>query len=124
MKLLKILNATVFLLATSLVMSIFYEGVTLQWYNFVAVLMIITDIAFIVTTILNLIVNKKKNIIFFMNIFSIIFICIVIIMKIVSIPYPKWGLIIWNFYILYFYGIQITVNIYKKLRHKNSEVNL
>ena len=115
----KILNTIVFLLATALVMSIFYEGVTLQWYNFVAILMIITDIAFIVTTILNLIVNRKIKILFWMNIFSVIFISIVVIMKIASIPYPQWGLIIWNFYILYFYGIQAIINAYKYFKSKN-----
>ena len=93
-----------------LVISIFYEGITLKWYAFVPVLMLITDFCFIVATILNLIINRKVKILFWFNIFSCLLIGIAVIMKIMRLDYPQWGLVFWNFYILYFYGIQtITV---------------
>ena len=107
MKFLNLLNTLVFLFGTAVVMSIFYEGVTLQWYGFVSIFMLITDIAFIVATILNLIFQRKVKILLWFNIFSLIFISIVLFMKFIGIPYPAWGLVLWNFYIMFFYGIQV-----------------
>ena len=107
MKFLNLLNTLVFLLAAVVVMSIFYEGVTLQWYDFVPVLVLTADIAFILATILNLIFNRNVKVVFWFNIFSIVLIGIAIIMKIAAIPYPLGGLVLWNFYILFFYGIQV-----------------
>ena len=114
MKFLNLLNTLVFLLATVVVMSIFYEGVTLQWYNFVPILVLTTDIAFILATIINLIFNRKVKIVFWFNIFSIVLIGIAIIIKIAAIPYPLWGLVLWNFYILFFYGIQVFAIVSRK----------
>jgi hypothetical protein len=119
MKILNIINSIVFLFATAVVMSVFYEGVVLKWYTFVPVLMIVTDVSFIVATILNIAFNRKIKIVFFFNIFSALFIGIAIIMKILYIPYPQWGMVIWNFYILYFYGTQVVICIYKYIHLEN-----
>ena len=118
MRFLQALNAFVFLSATILVMSIFYEGATLEWYAFVPILMIITDVSFIAATILHLLINRKVKLLLCFNVFSALLIGIVIIMKILSIPYPQWGLVLWNFYILYFYGTQMLIHVYKHTRSR------
>jgi hypothetical protein len=118
MKVLKVINALVFLFASTLVMSIFYEGLMLEWYNIVPILILITDISFFIATLLNIIINRKIKIIFMFNLLSIIIICVAIIMKIFNIIYPQWSLLLWHFYILYFYGIQTVLCIYKYMQSK------
>ncbi|MCL1947842.1 MAG: hypothetical protein FWF51_11950 [Chitinivibrionia bacterium] len=120
MKILNVINSFVFLFATATIMSIFYEGVVLKWYAFVPVLMIVTDVSFIVATILNILFNRKIKILFFFNIFSTFIICIAIIMKILNILYPQWSLVFWNFYIAYFYGTQVIICIYKYVYLRNN----
>jgi hypothetical protein len=117
-KAVKIINSIVFIFFTFVVMSIFYEGLVLEWYSFVALLIIISDIFFIIATILNIIVNRKIKIIFFFNIFSICIICVAIILKIINVDYPKWSILIWNFFILYFYGVQFVFFINKYIQLK------
>ena len=123
-KIINVINSLIFILATVVVMSIFYEGLTLKWFDFVAVFILITDIFFIIATVLNLIFNKKKGLIFYFNVFSVLFIVIAIIMKIFNITYPQWGMIVWNFYILYFYGTQTVIFIYKYMQNKTGEKDI
>ena len=118
MKIINVVNTFVFLFATTVVMAIFYEGITLKWYSIVPMLIIITDIAFIIATILNIILNHKTKILFALNLFSILIICVAIIMKILNIKYPEWSLLIWNFYILYFFGAQVLLHINKYIQKK------
>ena len=118
MKILTIVKFLVFLSASALNMSIFYEGLVLKWFDFVTVLMLITDISFILATVLNLLLNRKNRIIFSLNILSVLFIFIALIMTILRIDYPKWCFIVWNFYILYFYGTQVTIHVYKCIKSK------
>ena len=118
MKILRIVNFLVFLSASAFNMSIFYEGLVLKWFDFVTVLMFITDVSFILATVLNLLSNRKNRIIFILNIFSVLFILIAIVMTILKIDYPKWCFILWNFYILYFYGTQATIHVYKCIKSK------
>jgi hypothetical protein len=118
MKIINVVNTLVFLFASTLVISIFYEGLMLEWYNIVPVLILITDVNFVIATILNIIINRKKRIIFMFNLFSIIIICVATIMKIFNIAYPQWSLLLWHFYILYFYGTQTVLCIYKYTQSK------
>jgi hypothetical protein len=113
MKFLNIINAIVFLFITVVVASIFYEGLTLKWYSFVPILMITTDVLFILATILNLICNRKNKLIFRFNIFSAIFIVIALISKFAGIKHPEWAGTIWHFYILFLYGTQVIIFLYK-----------
>jgi hypothetical protein len=113
MKFINAINSIVFLFATALIMSIFYEGLLLKWYDFVPVLILVTDISFIIATILNLIFNRNKKVLLYLNIFSALFIVIAVIIRIFNITYPQWGMILWNFYILYFYGTQTVICIHK-----------
>ena len=118
MKILNVINSFVFLFATATIMSIFYEGLVLKWFTFVPFLMIVTDVSFIVATVLNILFNRKTKILFFLNIFSVVFIGIAIIMLILNIPYPHWSLVFWNFYILYFYGTQSIICICKYIHSR------
>ena len=112
-KFINIINSLVFLSASMLVISIFYEGLTLKWYAFVPILIVVTDFGFIAATVLNLIINRKVKLLFWFNIFSGLLICVAVIMKIMRMDYPQWTLVFWHFYILYFYGIQTITAIYK-----------
>jgi len=118
MRILAVVNFLVFLLALTLNISIFYEGVILKWFDFVSVLILITDISFIVATVLNLLLNRRNKIILFLNILSALFICIAVVIAVLKIDYPKWCFVFWNFYILYFYGTQATIYIYKCIKSK------
>ena len=124
MKIINVINSIVFLFATALVIFIFYEGLMLKWYAVVPILILVTDISFIVATVLNLVFNRSKKLVFYFNIFSALFIVIAVIMKIFDITYPQWGMIIWNFYILYFYGTQTVICIYKYMCSKIGVKNL
>jgi hypothetical protein len=122
MKILRTMNFLVFLLVSIVIISIFYEGVTLKWYPIVPILIIIADISFIVATILNIIFNRKVKILLYFNTFSVLFIVIAVIMKIFNITYPHWGFVLWNFYILYFFGAQVVINIYKNIQYRSKNV--
>jgi len=123
-KTINIINTLVFLFATLVVMSIFYEGLMLKWYDVVPAFILVTDISFIIATVFSLIFSIKKGLIFYFNVFSALFIVIAIIMKVFNITYPQWGVIIWNFYILFFYGTLTVVFIYKYIQNKTGEKNV
>ena len=118
MKILNVINFIVFLFATILIASIFYEGLTLKWYDFVPIFLLGTDGFFILATILNLLLNRKNKAIFYLNIFSLILISIMLIFEFLKIDHPHWGVTAWYFYILYFYGTQVIVHIYKYVHSK------
>ena len=120
MKFINIINAIVFIFAAVLIILVFYEGMTLKWYDCVALFLIATDILFILATILNVIFNKKNKKIFYLNIFSIIIILVMFILKFLKIEHPKWGVTLWYFYILFLYGIQTLIYIYKYICSKNT----
>ncbi|MCL2597264.1 MAG: hypothetical protein FWD66_06345 [Paludibacter sp.] len=107
----KILNVTTFALASVTVASIFYEGMILEWLSFVGILIPLTDILFLLATIVGIFYYKKHKMLFISHLFSIFIICIGIIITIIfGKDMPKWLFVIWEFYILYFYG---TISIKK-----------
>jgi len=124
MKKINVINSIVFLFATAVIISIFYEGLTLKWYAVVPVIMFITDICFIIATAINLIFNRNKKLFFSLNIFSALFIVTAIVMKIFNFAYPQWGIVFWNFYILYFYGTQTLIWIFEYIQSKTGGRNV
>ena len=118
-KILNVINLILFISVAFCIMAIFYEGLTLKWYSFVPVLMIMSDGFFIIATIMNLVVKRKVKLLLQLNIFSAIIILIAFITKFMGIEHPKWCVTIWYFYILYLYGIQVLLNIYSKIHSKN-----
>jgi hypothetical protein len=107
----RIFHIIVFVFATLTVGSIFYEGQTLQWYPFVPILILATDVLFIISTILNLVFFRKQKVMFFINIFSAVLIALAVIMKMMNLDYPAWTILVWNFYVLYLYGYLVMKKI-------------
>lgn len=105
----KILNYFVFIATTIAIAGVFYEGMALKWFDIVGVFIMIMDVLFIVSTLINLFVSRKTKW-FYVNIFSILMIVVAIVMKLCAISYPIWSLVLWYFYIWFVYGIQITRN--------------
>jgi hypothetical protein len=97
-------------------MSIFYEGMTLKWYNYVTILLLCTDGIYFIATVLNLLFNRNNKVFFYFNIFSVILIIVMLIMKFLKIEHPNWAVTFWYFYILYLYGIQVLIDILNIIR--------
>lgn len=105
----KILNYIVFIATTIAIAGVFYEGMALKWFDIVGVFILIMDVSFIISTLVNLFVGRKTKWIY-VNIFSILMIIVALVMKLFAITYPIWSLVLWYFYIWFVYGIQITSN--------------
>ena len=105
----KLLNYFVFSATTLAIAGVFYEGMALRWFNIVGVFVIVMDVSFIMSTIVNLFAYRKTKWIY-INVFSSFMIIVAIAMKLCSISYPIWSLVFWYFYIWFVYGLQITCN--------------
>jgi hypothetical protein len=112
--LIKILSIITFALGTLTVANIFYEGLILKWLDYVGTLILLTDIAFLLATIAGLFYYKKHKLLFISHLFSAIIIVIAIIIAIFKIDFSKWLFMLWEFYILYFYGIIVAKKLWKK----------
>ena len=111
-KLIKILSIITFLLATATIASIAYEGMMLKWFSFVRYLILTTDILFLITTIIGIFYYKSDKNLFISHILSIFVILIGIIMTLIfGKDMPKMLFLLWEFYILYFYGIMVIKNV-------------
>jgi hypothetical protein len=106
--LIKALSIITFTLSTITVASIFYEGLILKWLDYVGSLILLTDIAFLLATVAGLFYYKKHNLLFLCHLFSAIIIVIAILLALFKIEFSKWLFLLWEFYILYFYGIIIV----------------
>lgn len=60
-KIIRFLDAFVFIAATAAIGGVFYEGMELKWFDFVGILIILMDYSFLVSTIINLIAERKKS---------------------------------------------------------------
>lgn len=78
----------------------------LKWFDIVGVFVLVMDVSFILSTMINLFVCKKTKWIY-VNIFSMLMIVVALGMKLSSISYPIWSLLFWYFYIWFVYGVQI-----------------
>ena len=105
----KILSITTFVFSTATVASIFYEGMLLQWFSFVGIFILLTDIFFLLTTIVGLFYYKNIKSLYYIHLVSILMICIAIVITIIySKDIPKWMFTLWEFYILLFYGYVVS----------------
>ena len=105
----KILSIITFILSTATVASIFYEGMRLQWFSFVRIFILLTDIFFLLTTIAGLFYYKNNKYLFYGHLLSLSVICVaIVIMIIFGKDMPKWLVMLWEFYILYFYGLAVA----------------
>ena len=102
-----IVDVIVFAATTLAIAGVFYEGMTLRWYDFVGILVICMDYSFMPATILHLIIDRKAKS-FGFHVFSLAIIIIAIVMKNAGGEYPAAALVLWYFYIWFFYGILIV----------------
>jgi hypothetical protein len=111
--LIKILSITTFMSATVTVASIFYEGMVLKWFSYVGISMIITDILFLIATIFGYFYYKRYKTMFYAHLFSIFLIFVAIaIYLFYGKDIPKILYMIWEFYILYFFGIVVCKKLW------------
>jgi hypothetical protein len=103
----KIIDVFVFIATTLAIAGVFYEGMTLKWYDIVGILVISMDYSFMPATIIHLIVDRTEKMIWF-HVFSTVIILIAIVMKISETDYPAITLVLWYFYIWFLYG---TINV-------------
>jgi len=113
--LIKILSVITFLSATVTVASIFYEGLILQWLSFAGISILVTDISFLLATIAGVFYYKNNKTLFYSHLFSIfIILAAIMLMSIFGENIPKILFLLWEFYILYFYGIIICKKLWQK----------
>ena len=87
----RVLDVAVFVFTTMAIAGVFYEGMTLKWYDIVGVLVVCMDYTFMPATILHLIVDRNDKWIA-LHIFSMILIIILVFLPVVSVwkyPYPQ-----------------------------------
>ena len=113
-RLIRVMDIAVFAFTTIAICGVFYEGMTLRWYDIVGFFVICMDYSFMPTTILHLIADRKEKW-YPLHIFSMILIVIAIAMKIAGIEYPAITLLLWYFYLWFLYG-SILVGHYVKKR--------
>ncbi len=102
-KIIKVMDIAVFVFTTIAIAGVFYEGMTLKWYDVVGIFVVCMDYSFMPTTILHLIADRKEKW-YMIHIFSMILIVIAIVMKIAGIGYPAITLVFWYFYLWFLYG--------------------
>ena len=97
------MDIAVFLFTTIAIGGVFYEGMTLKWYDIVGFFVICMDYSFMLTTILHLIADKKDKW-YLAHVFSMVLIIVALVMKLVAIAYPAITLLLWYFYLWFLYG--------------------
>ena len=98
-----VLDIIVFAAATFAIAGVFYEGMTLKWYDIVGILVICMDYSFMPATIIHL-VTDRNNKSFFFHLFSLFLIAAAVVMKMGGMAYPAITLVMWYFYIWLLYG--------------------
>ena len=112
--LIKVLSIATFLSATVTVASIFYEGMVLKWFSYVGISILVTDILFLIATVTGVFYYKSNKTLFYAHLFSIFVILVgVVIFVIFGKDIPKFLFTLWEFYILYFYGIVVCKKLWQ-----------
>ena len=114
--LIKVLSIMTFLSATVTVASIFYEGMILEWLSYVGTSILITDILFLIATVTGIFYYKNNKKLFYSHLFSIFVILVGIIVTLIfGKDIPKFLFLLWEFYILYFYGIVVCKKMWQNV---------
>ncbi len=112
-KVIRIMDIFVFVSTTLAIAGVFYEGMELKWFDFVGILVIFMDYSFLMSTVLNLFIERKSKW-FKWHIFSALLLIIAILMKVAGMQYPSTLLVFWYFYIWLLYGAICVENYYEK----------
>lgn len=111
----KVLSILTFLSATVTVASICYEGLVLEWFSFVGTSILVTDILFLLATVTGVFYYKGTKRLFYAHLFSMLVILVgVVITLIFGKDIPKYLFLLWEFYILYFYGFVVCRRWWRK----------
>ncbi len=111
----KVQSILTFLSATVTVASICYEGLVLEWFSFVGTSILVTDILFLLATVVGIFYYKGVKRLFYAHLFSMLVILVgVVIMLIFGKDIPKYLFLLWEFYILYFYGFVVCRRLWRK----------
>ena len=102
----RVIDMIVFVATTLAIAGVFYEGMTMKWYDFVGVLVVCMDYTFLLATIIHLIADRKEKRVS-VHYFSFAILIVAIIMKMAGLEYPATVLVLWYFYIWFLYGIII-----------------
>ena len=102
-KIIRIMDIAVFVFTTIAIGGVFYEGMTLKWYDIVGFFVICMDYSFMPTTIFHLLVDRKEKW-YPLHIFSMVLIVVASVMKMAGIAYPAITLLLWYFYLWFLYG--------------------
>jgi hypothetical protein len=87
----------------------------LKWFSFVGIAIYITDILFLIATITGVFFYKSNRVLFYAHLFSIFVVLVGIIVTLVyGKDMPKFLFMLWEFYILYFYGIVVCKKLWQK----------
>ena len=114
--LIKALSIITFLSATATVASVFYEGMILEWLSFVGILILITDISFLISTVIGIFYYRSDKMLFYCHLVSFFIIIIAVILTLIlGENIPKILVLLWEFYILYFYGVIVCKIIWGKI---------
>jgi len=109
-----------FISATVTVAGIFYEGMILKWLSWVGMSIITTDIFFLITTLIGIFYYKGFKMLFYSHLFSLFLIMIALVLTLIyGKNIPKFLFLLWEFYILYFYGIVVCKKIWQKNPRKS-----
>ena len=112
--LIKLLSITTFLSTTVTVASIFYEGLVLKWFSYVGISILVTDILFLIATVAGIFYYKGNKKLFHAHLFSVFVILVgLVIYLIFGKDIPKILFTLWEFYILYFYGIVVCKKMWQ-----------
>ena len=112
-KMIIIMDIAVFMFTTIAIAGVFYEGMTLKWYDIVGIFVVCMDYSFLPATILHLIVDRKEKW-YVLHIFSMVLIIVAIVMKIAGLAYPAITLLLWYFYLWFLYGSILVGRFVKK----------
>ncbi len=108
-----IADIAVFAFTTLAIAGVFYEGMTLKWYDVVGILVICMDYSFLPVTLLHLIADSKDRYLA-AHVFSLLMIVTAVVMKIAGAAYPPAALVFWYFYIWFLYGSLIVRRYIRK----------
>ena len=119
-QLIKTLSVITFLSATVTVASVCYEGMVLKWLSWIGTSIIITDALFLVASLVGVFYYKEVKILFYSHLFSILLIMIALALTLIyGENIPKLLFLLWEFYILYFYGIIVCKKMWQKNLRKS-----
>ena len=116
----KWLSIITFLSATVTVAGIFYEGMVLKWLSWIGTSIIITDVLFLIATLVGVFYYKEIKMLFYSHLFSMFLIMIALALTLIyGENIPKFLFLLWEFYILYFYGIVVSKQLWQRYLQKS-----